>query len=71
MSINGDIFGPGVNLVIKLAEQAPVGGVLIDDAAATQLANNSQYVITPQPELNFKGMGTVRPFRLEAADPAE
>jgi adenylate cyclase len=68
MSIHGDIFGPGVNLAVRLAELAPEGGVLIDDSAANQIAHISRFNLCSQPEFEIKGMGPAKPFLLTAAD---
>jgi len=67
MSMHGDLFGPGVNLAAKLAELAPAGGVFIDDAAAGQFVRNARYDIKPQPELEIKGLGPIRPWILTDA----
>jgi len=67
MTLHGDLFGPGVNLAARLVEVAPAGEVLIDDAAASQFVRDPRYTITPQPELEIKGLGLVRPWILKAA----
>ena len=67
MSLHGDLFGPGVNLAAKLAELAPAGGVFIDDAAAGQFVRNPRFRITPQPGIEIKGLGKVRPWILQDA----
>jgi len=68
MSLHGDIFGPGVNLAAKLSEFAPAGAVLMDDMAASQFVRDPRFVITPQPELEIKGLNKVRPWLLTAAN---
>jgi len=67
LSLHGDLFGPGVNLASKLSELAPAGEVYIDDAAAGQFVRNPRYTIKPQPELEVKGLGSVRPWILQDA----
>jgi len=64
MSLHGDLFGPGANLAAKLAELAPIGEVFVDDAAATQFVRSAKYTVTPQPEIQIKGLGEVRPWIL-------
>jgi len=67
MSLHGDVFGPGVNLAARLCEIAPAGKVLIDDAAASQFVRDPRYLISPQPEVEIKGLNKVRPWLLAAA----
>jgi len=67
MTLHGDLFGPGVNLAAKLAEAAPPGEVFIDDAAAGQFVRNPRYAIVPQPEVEIRGLGAVRPWILTDA----
>jgi len=64
MSINGDVFGQGVNLAAKLCDAAPANTVWIDDAAAAQLARYPDFALTPQPEIEIKGLGQITPHQL-------
>jgi len=67
MIIQGDAFGPTVNLVSRLSEQTPGGQVYAGPEASAMLANVPRFNLTIQPELNLKGLGLVRPALVERA----
>jgi adenylate cyclase len=63
----GDVFGPTVNLASRLAEIAEPGQVMIDEAAARALADDSRVDAQAMPPRGVAGIGIVRPYCLVRA----
>jgi len=64
LSNYGDIFGPGVNLARMLGRVAEPNSVLIDKDTADALSRSGLFDFAPQPEIDFAGIGLVRPVKL-------
>ncbi|MBB5915428.1 adenylate cyclase [Nocardia transvalensis] len=57
----GDIFGNTVNLASRLTTLAEPGTVLAAPAVARELAAHPGFRLTPLPDTEIRGIGTVRP----------
>jgi adenylate cyclase len=68
LKANGDVFGPGVNLVSRITRAATPNEVFIDDSLAERLARNPDYSIVEEPAFDARGIGWVQPFRIRYAD---
>nr|WP_175559091.1 adenylate/guanylate cyclase domain-containing protein [Sanguibacter gelidistatuariae] len=63
----GDVFGPSVNLASRLTAEAEPGTVLLDQATAALLAENSKFALTGKPSREVRGLGALAPVRLQRA----
>jgi adenylate cyclase len=61
----GDAFGTSVNLAARLTSAAEPGTVLTDTDTAKLLIRDHRFRLTEMPEVPIKGLGTVRPVKLE------
>ena len=61
----GDAFGTSVNLAARLTSAAEPGTVLTDRDTAKLLIRDPRFRLTEMPEVAIKGMGSMRPIKLE------
>jgi len=62
----GDAFGTSVNLAARLTALAEPGTVLTDSETARLLAGDYRFRFIELPETEIKGLGVMRPYRLES-----
>jgi len=67
MILQGDAFGPTVNLVSRLSEQTPGGSVYAGPEASAMLASVPRFKLKTQPALSLKGLGLVSPALVQRA----
>lgn len=64
----GDIFGSPVNLANRLVATAVPESVLVDEATRDALAGDPRFRFSALGRRTLKGIGSVHPFRLRAAE---
>ncbi|KAB2351635.1 adenylate/guanylate cyclase domain-containing protein [Actinomadura rudentiformis] len=67
LPLMGDVFGTTVNLAARLTSLARPGSVVIDDALATELADESGFEITRIVRRPVRGLGIIQPHVLRRA----
>ncbi len=66
----GDVFGTTVNRASRLTGMAHPGEVLVDDTTAAALAEVSGFDLSVMRRRPVRGLGRVRPWRLQRASPS-
>ncbi|GAA2624113.1 adenylate/guanylate cyclase domain-containing protein [Actinomadura fulvescens] len=69
LPLMGDVFGTTVNLAARLTSLARPGSVVIDDALATELADDPAFEITRIVRRPVRGLGIIQPFVLRRSRP--
>ena len=70
LAVQGDFFGPTVNLAARLVGIAPPGEVLISDGARLALRADGQHQLSKFGQRSLKGIGWTSSWLVADPDPS-